>query len=135
ARRYYRVAKQRLDEAKLILEGLKLAAAAEYLAGYAVECILKALLVALVPESELPQNWKGIVEWLKEDVGHDLKKLREEIRERGLSLPKAEIASLDFIAEGWKPESRYTPGSGDLIHAKRFLVAVETILQWADRSI
>jgi hypothetical protein len=47
ARKYYRVAKQRLAEAELILVKLQLAAAAQYLAGYAVECTLKALLLVM----------------------------------------------------------------------------------------
>jgi HEPN domain-containing protein len=54
ARMYYRVAKQRLDEATLILEKLNLYAASHYLAGYAVECILKALLIVQTPAGQRP---------------------------------------------------------------------------------
>jgi HEPN domain-containing protein len=48
ARRYYRVAYQRYDDGKL-LERASRPQAAIYLAGYAVECILKALLIRSTP--------------------------------------------------------------------------------------
>ena len=135
ARRYYRVAKQRLAEATLILNGVQLPAAAEYLAGYAVECILKALILALVPESQLPGDWKGIVAWLKQEFGHDLNSLRDEVRRRGQNVPKDVSDAMDFVVENWRPESRYTPGPGDFDHANDFLRTVDFVVQWADRSI
>ena len=135
ARRYYRVAKQRLAEAGLILEKLALPAAVEYLSGYAVECVLKALLIVLVPESERPDDWERIVEWIKKDFGHDLRDLRDEVQRRGLRLPKSESDSLKFVIENWKPESRYVPGLGEMAHARKFVAAVHKVVQWADRSI
>ncbi len=47
ARRYYRAAKQRYEDAQMLLEAGRTTGAV-YLAGYAVECILKALLLANV---------------------------------------------------------------------------------------
>lgn len=135
ARRYYRVAKQRLTEASAILQEAQLPAAAEYLAGYAVECVLKALLIVLVPDTERPDDWEKIVHWMKRTFGHDLGDLRDEVLRRGLRLPVAEVASLDFVMENWKPESRYVPGPGEMRHAREFLAAVQKVVEWADRSI
>ena len=51
ARRYYRVAYQRLDDGAVLLE-ISRPRAAIYLTGYAVECILKALLLISTPAGE-----------------------------------------------------------------------------------
>jgi hypothetical protein len=51
ARKYWRVALQRIDWAKVILRKAQLPAAARDVAGYAVECILKALLLTVTPRS------------------------------------------------------------------------------------
>ena len=51
ARRYYRVAFQRLEDGKSLLE-INRPRAAIYLTGYAVECILKALIVTSTPSQE-----------------------------------------------------------------------------------
>lgn len=48
ARRYYRVAYQRWDDGVALL-GISRPRAAIYLSGYAVECILKALLLVSTP--------------------------------------------------------------------------------------
>ena len=53
ARRHYRVAKQRYEDGKLLLE-IERPAAAVYLTGYSVECILKALLLESVPRGQRP---------------------------------------------------------------------------------
>ena len=44
AKRFYRAAGQRLDDAAYLLDGARTTACV-YLAGYCVECMLKALIV------------------------------------------------------------------------------------------
>jgi hypothetical protein len=70
ARRFYRAAKQRFDDALLLLE-MERTTAAIYLAGYSVECMLKALILSAVPqaqEAELLGMFRGArahdYEWL-----------------------------------------------------------------------
>jgi HEPN domain-containing protein len=70
ARRFYRAAKQRFDDALLLLE-MERTTAAVYLAGYSVECMLKALILSAVPqthEEELLGMLHGVrahdYEWL-----------------------------------------------------------------------
>jgi len=50
-RRFYRVAKQRFGDALLLLE-MGRTTAAVYLAGYSVECMLKALILSAVPQAQ-----------------------------------------------------------------------------------
>ena len=70
ARRFYRMAQQRCDDALLLLE-MGRTTAAIYLAGYSVECMLKALILAVVPrgqEGEVLSMFRGArahdYEWL-----------------------------------------------------------------------
>ncbi len=51
ARPYYRVAFQRLDDAKVLLEAGRMSGAV-YLAGYSGECMLKAWIVEATPKSK-----------------------------------------------------------------------------------
>jgi hypothetical protein len=51
ARRFYRAAKQRFDDALLLL-AMERTTAAVYLAGYSVECMLKALILSAVPQAQ-----------------------------------------------------------------------------------
>jgi HEPN domain-containing protein len=70
ARRFYRAAKQRFDDALLLFE-MERTTAAIYLAGYSVECMLKALILSVAPqaqEAELLGMFRGArahdYEWL-----------------------------------------------------------------------
>jgi len=51
SRLFYRVANQRFEDAEFLL-GVERTTAAVYLAGYSVECILKALILAIVPRTQ-----------------------------------------------------------------------------------
>jgi HEPN domain-containing protein len=51
ARHFYRAAKQRFDDALLLLE-MGRTTAAIYVAGYSVECLRKALMLAVVPRGQ-----------------------------------------------------------------------------------
>lgn len=134
ARKYYRVAKQRLTEAKLVLTKAELPAAAQYLGGYAVECILKALLLTLTPSRQRPPAGAATVEWLKREFGHDLIALRAAIRARSGGLPRDVTAEFVYVLT-WDPDLRYEPGPVDPGKAERFVAAAEAIVKWADRSI
>jgi len=131
ARKYSRVAKQRLDEAKLILDKLELFAAAEYMGGYAVECILKALVLTVTPPSQRPPAGEKTVEWLKNEFGHDLSALRRWAAARGAQMPRDIADGFVFVAT-WDPQSRYELGPGSLESADRFLTAAASIVKWAD---
>lgn len=133
ARKYYRVAMQRLEEAELILHKLERPAAAQYLAGYSVECILKALLLMVTPE----RKRSAMVALLHKDdkkenrYGHNIRGLRAGLLERGVSIPRDVSSGLMYV-QTWSPDSRYEPGPGDITEARRFLQVVQSVVVWAD---
>jgi HEPN domain-containing protein len=132
ARRYYRVSVQRLEEAELILSRLGLAHAAVYLAGYSVECILKALVLVRTPL----RNRHATLKALKEDkrFGHNLAGLRDGAVARG-ALPPREIARQLAYVSTWSEQMRYDPTDRRLADAERFVVAARLVFRWADGSI
>lgn len=137
--KYARVAKQRLDEAKLINDRLQLWSAAQYLAGYSVECMLKALILVNTPRSKRPAPGRDTINWMKESFGHDLNKLHAGLRSRRVKIPAAVLGELVFLGSDaeskWSPEDRYEPGPGNPKEAARFLKAVEAVVRWADRGM
>lgn len=52
ARLFYRCALHRRDEAKILRKADPRTTGAVYLAGYSVECILKALILAAAPQGK-----------------------------------------------------------------------------------
>ena len=131
ARKFARVAKQRLEEARTIHEKLHLSAAAEYLGGYAVECILKSLLLWVTPPQERSATGESAIEWLKNEFGHDLAMMRFALDRRGTRMP-ADVARQFVFVLTWDPQMRYEPGPGNPERAERFLAAAGTVVTWAD---
>lgn len=127
AKRYYRVAKQRLEDAAYLQRGGRQTAAV-YLAGYAVECMLKSLVLESVPEkshTEVLGSFRG-------SHGHSLEWLR--VKYSGVSaatIPKTVSKSLTFVSR-WSVDLRYEPGVLDPRIARRFLAEVDAVCHWAD---
>jgi hypothetical protein len=134
ARKFARVAKRRLEEAKVIHSKVQLWAAAQYLGGYAVECMLKALVLVTTPAGERPLSGEVTIEWLKKEFGHDLIGLRAGLARRGIRMSR-EIAGEFVFVSTWDPQLRYEPGPGDPDKTERFLLAAEAILRWADERM
>ncbi|MBI1369659.1 MAG: HEPN domain-containing protein [Planctomycetes bacterium] len=126
ARRYYRVALQRMDDGELILERLKRPTAAVYLAGYAAECILKSLLVASTPSQQRP---KTIAKFIG-NRGHDLEWLRALLRTHGVTMPAQVSRDFAFIST-WSTNLRYEATPGNERTADRFIRSTKAVLQWA----
>jgi hypothetical protein len=126
ARRYYRVAYQRLDDGSALL-GISRPRAAVYLTGYSVECILKALLLARTPlgeRAELLSTFRGA-------VGDNIEWLRQQLIRRIGRLPVEQNRHISLVSS-WSTDLRYEPGPGDVEDAKAFLAAAESILAWVD---
>ena len=131
ARRYWRVAYQRLDDGRLMRERLDRPKAAVYLAGYAVECILMALIVATTPAKDraaVASSFRGA-------AGHDLARLRQRLAaERAVHLPPG-LAQAFSLVVSWSVDLRYEPGDGDRDDAVAFIAAARAIVAWADGRI
>lgn len=127
ARRFYRVAYQRLEDGSLMLEKLGRPKGAVYLAGYAVECILKALLLAATPlhdRSVVARSFRGA-------IAHDLRWLRNQLSARNVTMPLRVKQELTYV-ESWSVELRYEPGEGGYEDAQQFTSSTRVILDWAD---
>lgn len=127
ARLFYRVAKQRFEDAEFLLD-VDRTTAAVYLAGYSVECILKALILATVPraqESEILAVFRGAqahhYDWL----------LRLYAERGGPGLPPELVPHFARV-NTWSTDMRYSPGTITLRDAKAFLDSAVEILTWGD---
>ena len=130
ARRYYRAGKQRLDDAQFLLEG-KRTTGAVYLAGYTVECMLKALLLANVSarrRNELLGEFRGSrahnIEWL----GALYRRHVRGVIPRNITRHLSRVAS-------WSTDLRYASGLVKAREADEFMDSVVTVAAWADRGM
>jgi len=127
ARLFYRVAKQRFEDAEFLLDADRTTAAV-YLAGYSVECILKALILSVVPrvqESDTSALFCG-------SQAHDFGWLRRLYAESGgQGLPPSLVPHFARV-NTWSTDMRYSPGTIALRDAKAFLDSSVEILTWAE---
>lgn len=125
ARLFYRSANQRLEDGLFLLEGDRTTAAI-YLAGYAVECILKALILASVPNrarTALLASFRGV-------KAHDFDWLREQYLAYGGPPFPLPIARQFTLVNTWRTNLRYNPGTAKRREAIVFLRAAKRILEW-----
>jgi HEPN domain-containing protein len=130
ARLYYRCAYQRYDEAELLFEA-GFTTGAVYLAGYGVECMLKALALMAVPvkkRNRVHESFRG-------SRAHDYEWLRSIYLESGGSRYPPEINRHFVLVSNWSTELRYTPRRMKERDAEDFLNGAAAILQWADGRI
>lgn len=127
ARLFYRTAKQRFEDAEFLLD-VDRTTAAVYLAGYSVECILKALILAIVPraqEVDILSMFRGArahnYDWL----------LRLYAEKGGPHLPPDLVPHFARV-NTWSTDMRYSPGTISLRDATAFLDSSVKILTWAD---
>ncbi len=130
ARRYYRVAFQRFEDGSLMLDKLGRAKAAIYLTGYASECTMKALLLAVTATSQKEQ----MLHSFRGAIAHDLVWLRGRLRVAGVSPPALVAKEMAYVAS-WSVDLRYEPGPGDREDAQRFIASTRMVLEWADKRI
>lgn len=101
---------------------------AVYLAGYAVECMLKALILNASPKRQhasLEAGFRG-------KRAHDFEELRLQCKRLGsIAFPPTVSQSLAFVGT-WETDLRYRPGLGSLQDAQRFLEVTKSIVSWAD---
>jgi hypothetical protein len=127
ARTYYRVAKQRFDDGVFLLEADRTTAGV-YLAGYGVECMLKALVLAHLA----PKKRKEMLRSFRGPRAHDFDWLKKQLmRIRSISIPSAISGKLSLV-NTWNTELRYKAGTIPNDEAERFISAVESIMQWTD---
>jgi hypothetical protein len=131
AKDYRRSAINRFDEAVLLFEAGK-CTGAMYLSGYAVECMLKVMVLSTVTFALQPEFAKRS---LQGRAGHDFEALRSLYRKRsGAGFPSG-VAKRFAMVSTWSTDLRYDPREAKVIEAEPFLGAVKEIIAWADERV
>jgi HEPN domain-containing protein len=126
ARHFYRCAIERYDDALVLRKAGRLVGAT-YLAGYSVECMLKALLHTTVS----PAKKHEVDKWFRGSDGHNLEGLRSLYLVNSRSKIDPIIGHCFIRVNSWSTNLRYRPGSHKMDVADRFLEDVRMILDWA----
>jgi hypothetical protein len=127
ARLYYRCAFQRHEDAQILLRADHTTGAV-YLAGYGVECILKALVLsalATAARTAMLNSFRGA-------RAHDFEWLRTQYLENGGSRFPRGIPEAFTLVNDWSTDMRYLPRTLKADEAEGFLDATGKILRWAD---
>lgn len=127
SRLYYRAAKQRFDDAQLLLAAGR-TTGAMYLAGYTVECFLKALILASVSA----RRRKEIMSEFRGRRAHDIEWLGAFYRRHvGAAIPRGVTRHLQQVAS-WSTDLRYMTGAFKSRDVDDFMASVLAIATWAD---
>ncbi len=127
ARLYYRCAFQRFEEAQVLLQAAYTTGAV-YLAGYGIECILKALVLMGVPARARPDTLKSF----RGSKAHEYEWLRSLYLTNGGARFPREITQHFTLVNDWSTDLRYTPRSVRAEEAEAFLAAAVAIIRWSD---
>jgi hypothetical protein len=127
AKSFYRAAKQRFDDTLLLLE-MDRTTAAVYLAGYSVECTLKALILSAVP----PTQDEEILGLFRGARAHDYKWLLQVCAGKGGARLPPSVVPHFARATSWSTDTRYTPGRIAACEAKAFVESAAEIILWAE---
>lgn len=136
-RHFYRVAAQRYEDARSLFEQGRFLAAT-YLAGYAFECGLKALLLS---ETPVDRRDHLIHDQFRGAQGHSLDFLlnrvaingkRVEVKRR---IPSAHIRRITIAEAVWSVNLRYRAGTGDAVEAAELVTDADQFLSWVKEHI
>ena len=130
ARRFFRCALQRREDADVLFDAGHNTGAV-YLAGYGVECILKALLLSITPQAQE----SSVLALFRGGKAHDYNQLKVWYRERGGPAPPPSVNRAFVLAQEWSTDLRYSPAAWGRSDAEQFLHAVEAIMHWAGRRL
>jgi HEPN domain-containing protein len=129
-RLFERASKQRLTAAGILLDnGIYLEAV--YLAGYAVECALKALLLRWTPRRQHAATLKKLTQVGAK--GHDFEYLKRLLKEQRRAQDRKDpeilgalVTHLQVVAS-WSTELRYQVGALDPEESEQFFEAAKAI--------
>src|SRR5438045_57822 len=114
ARLFYRCAIERYEDAQILLKNERTTGAV-YLAGYGIECILKALILSVVR----PDESHSVLSSFRGQRGHSYDSLKEIYQKNGGShFPPQVKQQFTLAAQSWSPDYRYKPGSMKLGEAE-----------------
>lgn len=129
SRDFQRVAAQRLTTAEALLR-LKITLDAQYLAGYAVECSLKSLILERTPDPDKPEKLRQITSGSKM---HRHEILLGELRDLGIHLPLDLADRVRHLK--WTTDLRYETGRRDTGETIGFLKTTKAIYDWVESQL
>jgi HEPN domain-containing protein len=127
ARDFYQSAKQRLADAEFLFSGGRNTGAV-YIAGYGIECMLKALILSMLGakgRAEMLDSFRG-------SKAHEFEWLKWQYRECKGPLPPAEVEKQFIRVNSWTTALRYKPGAIRSDDARDFLDAAKRIQDWGE---
>ena len=130
ARLFYRAAKERFEDAELLLS-LNRTTGAVYLAGCSVECIIKSLILSAVP----PSREEAILANFRGRLAHDFLWLMRLYQQYGGTAVPSRLRVYWNQLSGWSTNMRYSPAKIEQRQAKEFLASATEIIKWADRRL
>lgn len=131
ARSYYQSAWQRFEDGQILLRNDR-GTGAIYLAGYGVECILKALILnSIASENER----RGQLAEFRGARAHNFDWLRRLYHQHGGPDLPPEVRRALVYVNTWETELRYQPGLSNPREAGDFMKETNVILNWADGRI
>lgn len=126
-KRFHIVAKRHYEDGKFLLLKNRTNGAV-YLAGYAVECVFKALILHTTPISER----ESVAKSFRGSGYHNYENLKVLYREQGGSLLPSEIVKCFATVNTWEVAMRYNPKKLEYEYAKSFIINVRIIINWAE---
>jgi HEPN domain-containing protein len=131
-RKFKRAAEQRLRAAELLFEN-EFYLEAIYIAGYAIECTLKHLILKRSPQSKHPLMLEKLTK--AGAKGHDFDYLKGILIRAPVNcaIPE-EIHEMWRRVSSWSTQLRYEVTNVKFEEARRFLDATERIRAWVERS-
>jgi HEPN domain-containing protein len=129
SRDFQRAARQRLTTAEFLLEN-RYTLDAMYLAGYAVECTLKALILELTPDHDRSEVLKKISSGKKM---HDPEILGGILKDLGCPIPLLLVKK--FRRSGWSTSLRYETGRKDTGETRGFLRMAKEVCDWVEGQL
>ena len=130
-RKFLRAAKQRHAVAQFLVDHT-FCLDAVYLAGYAIECASKALLLQRTAKSKRHDLLAS--DLFRSSRGHNLELLATRLRDY-LALPVPIWRAFIRVQDRWSTALRYESGLVKTAEANQFLSDAESIIKWAERSL
>ena len=129
-REFLRAGKQRFTAANALFHsGLHLEAI--YLAGYTIECSLKAVILQHGPKSKQGEVTEQITRGTK---AHNYESLLSLLKKSGVNMPEDLVSHVRRALTLWSPDLRYQTGRKPVQEVMAMFEATRLILEWAERS-
>lgn len=129
SRDFQRAAAQRFATAEFLLANTY-TLDAQYLAGYTVECSLKALILETTPAADRSDQLDKMCSGAKM---HRPEVLLDILRTKGIRMPLSLVQR--FRRFSWSTDLRYETGRRDKGETRAFLKTAQETYEWVEKSL